>query len=307
MTRQESQIPPPSTLNACNVVDWIEAVMFIENRDLLSRALIRRMLTRLLHFQKEKADVDDNKYREGGVDFYVDLIPSEVNRRRKAANNAYPFEWQDGRLCRRTVSNGEVYEFVLLLAVSQAYREERRFKEIEVLFDNVVTQAVKLYLGPGSKGVRFGSPASGGRPTAFPDAVAWLAKQLGLGIGPEPPRTEVRDGGLDVVGWRPFRDGRPGFITILCQCTVRKDWVDKAKDVVVGKWRGWIDFGLDPVTAVAVPFVLPQTFNKWGELLRTVNIVFDRMRLFDVIQLGGVEDQELIRAWNEKERSCLTA
>ena len=116
----------------------------------------------------------------------------------------------------------------------------------------------------------------------------------------------MKDGGVDVVVWHPFRDGRSGFVVILCQCTVAKDWTHKAKDIVDGKWTGWIDFGLPPVTAIAVPFAVPSTFDRWDELRRTVTIVLDRVRLLELIRTEAVADLKAIQEWNRRERLLLT-
>ena len=117
----------------------------------------------------------------------------------------------------------------------------------------------------------------------------------------------MKDGGVDVVVWHPFGDRRSGFVVLLCQCTVAKDWTYKARDIVVDKWNGWIDFGKDPLTAIAVPYALPQTFDQWDELRRTVNIIFDRMRLVELLRVDAFDNLAEIRVWNGKERSLLNA
>ena len=107
--------------------------------------------------------------------------------------------------------------------------------------------------------------------------------------------------------WHPFRDGRTGLAVILCQCTVAHDWTSKAKDIVPGIWNGWIDFGRDPLTANAVPFSIPQAFNQWDELRRTVNIILDRIRIVELIESNALDDLAAIQTWNRKERSLLSA
>ena len=82
---------------------------------------------------------------------------------------------------------------------------------------------------------------------------------------------------------------------------------NQAKDIVAGIWNGWIDFGRDPVTAIAVPFAIPQAFNRWDELRRTVNIILDRIRLAELIEVNVVDDLAAIQAWNGKERSFLSS
>ena len=93
----------------------------------------------------------------------------------------------------------------------------------------------------------------------------------------------------------------------LCQCTVAQDWTPKAKDIVPAIWNGWIDFGREPLTAIAVPFAIPQAFDRWDELRRTVNIILDRMRLAELIEVDAVDDLAAIQAWNVTERTFLSS
>ena len=267
--------------------------MLAEDRNNSSRSFLRMRLRSSLFTDGDELEIQ------------LDMLLSEVERRKKRAEAAYPFAWTEIGLSRTREVDETPYEFLLWLAVSPIYRQQDRYDEIEELFDNLVKRALILYLGPNAAGVRFGSPASGGRPGGFPNAVKWLANLLRLQTGAAGPRPQVKDGGVDVVVWNPFRDGRTGFVVILCQCTVAHDWTPKAKDIVAGIWNGWIDFGRDPLTAIAVPFAIPQGFDRWDELRRTVNIILDRMRLAELIEIDAVDGLAAIKAWNSRERSLL--
>ena len=295
MDRVESQVPVPTSTHACSLADWAEAAMFVEDRNNLSRASLRTRLRASLFIDEED------------LDFNVDLLLSEIERRKRCAGAIYPFDWTGIGLSRTLVPDEAPYEFLLWLAVSPVYREEKRFDEIDELFDRLVKQALIVYLGPNSMGMRFGFPSSDGRPSGFPEAVKWLANTLQLQPGSGVPRPQIKDGGVDVVVWHPFRDGRSGFVVILCQCTVASNWTPKAKDIVPSIWKAWVDFGREPLTAIAVPFALPPAFDRWDEVRRTVNIILDRMRLVELIEVSGVEDLVSIREWNDNERSLLAA
>jgi hypothetical protein len=201
------------------------------------------------------------------------------------------------------LENNLPYVFLLCLSVSEPLRSESRQQEVEHLFDIVVMEALCSYLSGESQMVHFGWPATGDRPTNFVDAVKWLAEKLGLPTGRGRTSPRSKDGGLDVVVWRPFRDERQGFVVILAQCTIAKDWFDKAKDIVKDVWRGWIDFGKDPTTCLAVPFVVPHSFGKWDELRRTVTFLLDRLRLCELLEERGLacEEEGKIEKWTYAE------
>ena len=151
---------------------------FIENKNSLSKSYLRRRLRGSLYIDGED------------LEFHLDLLLTEVDRRKAIAEATYPFTGTETGISRASVSDESPYEFLLWLAISPKFREERRIGEIDQLFDNLVKQALIVYLGPGSKGVRFGFPSSDGRPPGFPEAVNWLANLLGLGTGAASPRCE---------------------------------------------------------------------------------------------------------------------
>ena len=269
--------------------------MFAEDRNNSSRSFLRGRLRSALFTDGSELEIQ------------LEMLLSEVERRKKRAEAVYPFAWTEMGLSRTREVNEAPYEFLLWLAISPIYRQQDRYDEVEELFDNLVRTTLIEYLGPKAVGVRFGAPASGERPSGFPDAVKWLASLLRLQTGKAVPRPQRKDGGVDVVVWHPFGDERPGFLVILCQCTVAHDWTPKSKDIVAGIWNGWIDFGRDPLTAIAVPFAVPQAFNRWDELRRTVNIVLDRMRLAELVDVDALDDLAALQTWNSRERTLLSA
>jgi hypothetical protein len=107
---------------------------------------------------------------------------------------------------------------------------------------------------------------------------------MSIPIGKSQKRTASKDGGVDVIVWKPFKDNKIGFAAILAQCTVAIDWPPKSKDIGTDLWRGHLDFGKDPITALAIPFVVPSQFDKWDELSRNVHLVLDRLRLCELLE-----------------------
>jgi len=292
MSRTESQVAVPPATDGPSLADWAESAILIEQRRHLSRSALRQRLRNAIF-------LDDD------VELHLDLLLNEVSRRHHISSPTYPFEETALGLSLRPDDDHAPYEFLLWLSVSPRYRDEGRFDEIDMLFDKFVKHALLGYLGPGARAVRFAHPSSDGRPRAFPHAIAWLADLLNLGTGASVPRPRRKDGGVDVVAWRPFRDARSAFAVILCQCTAQRDWVPKAKDIVVGQWTGWIDFGLNPLTALAIPFAVGNTFDRWDEVRRTVNLILDRLRLCELIRPEELDNLEEIRTWAQLERATL--
>ena len=158
------------------------------------------------------------------------------------------------------------------------------------------------YLGPRSRALAFARPAATQqgpdvRPISFPKAVEWLAGELRLDPGTQVARAARNDGGVDVVSWRPFdADQSAGQPFILVQCTFRKAWHRKGRDIVLDTWRSWIAFAKDPITALAVPFCLADDDEHRPEVETEVWLVLDRLRLCELLcdaegeHLEGLEE-----------------
>jgi hypothetical protein len=285
-------LTPTDMDDAVGLADWMEATMLVEQRAHLSRASLRKYVRNLL------SDEDP--------DVTVDVLLQEVERRRRACPDGYPFAHAPSGIAY-TASNAALpYLFMLAISVSRPYREEHRQRDTDEFFDHLVLDALKRYLGSGCRGLRFGAPASGTRPKNFRDAIKWLAKELNLPLGRGRARPTAGDGGLDVIAWRPFRDRRSGFLIVLTQCTVQRDWAGKARDLAQDVWRGWVDLGKDPHLVLAVPFVVPVNYSKWDELSRTVHAVMDRLRLCELLEGTLLTDSDATKSWLGQEVRRIT-
>jgi hypothetical protein len=241
----------------------------------------------------------------------LDSLFAEIVRREKVCPNGYPYsvtalEGSQSVEFDRT-AHKMTYAFLLLLSVSLAFRSKRKWMmAVERAFDEIAHEALREYMGPSSSGLRFGAPRSGTRPGSFAHAIPWLCEQLGLPRGTGKVRRHTGDGGVDIVVWRPFRehDRRMAFVTILAQCTVEMAWHNKGGDIKLDRWRGWVDFGVDPVTCLAVPFAVADDYDQWDEIRRTSVLVLDRLRLADLRPDPSPELAVTIRPWvaNEMER-----
>ncbi len=267
--------------------DWAELRMLVTGRKRLSRVDIRNAVR-----QATLSDGDD-------VELSVESVVREVRARERIGASSYPFVLDGDAIGLKPTASALAYSFLLCASASPLIREQRALAELDVLFDYIVLDALRTYLGNESRGIRFGWPVTGGRPTDFANALDWIAGQMRLERGPAKETGGKKDGGVDVIVWRPFSDARPGFLSILAQCTVQFDWIPKSRDVIGDVWAGWLDFGKMPQTCLAVPFVVPGVFRRWDETRRTVNIILERIRIASLVKDKMLSRRAETRRWVE--------
>ncbi len=299
VAKPDSHVPLPTRADAVGLADWAEATLLAEERKKVSTSVLRQRLRDGLHIQDDDLDVS------------LGLLSNEVSRRKKLAAPHYPFNYGPVGLQLDAAVSKIPYEFMLWASVSPSFRRTKEkdgdYAEVDFLFDKLVQVAAASYFGADASSVRFSWPSPEGRPKAFEDAIPWLADLMNLPVGEAKTRPEVKDGGVDVVAWRPFRDRRSGFAVLLCQCTVQVQWTGKGKDIIVDKWRAWLSLGKDPVTALAVPFVAASALSQWDDIRRTVHIPLDRLRLCELLGAAPIPHLDDLAEWSKVQRESLAA
>lgn len=267
-----ASITAPTSESSSDLADWLEVSAVIEGVSRLSRSRVRRMF-------REALGLDGSE-----LDEVVDLTFSEMDRRVDTIGEGYPFQRDhSGFRVLRELTAGP-YVFMLLVSSSPAFREAKEQHVVAQIFEDVIVEAIARYLGSAACCLRFGTPASGDRPTGWDDALHWLGRRLKVARGPSRQNPRKQDGGVDVVGWIPFPDSRAGHLVLLAQATIERDWWSSQKhhDINPVAWLGWLDLGAIPSVAFAIPFAVPANFVHWDELRRHVSVILDRIRLCSV-------------------------
>lgn len=205
----------------------------------------------------------------------VTFAVSELRRRGNLLGHRYPFDVKNGHISLQR--EGKVYRSLLCLAHYELSGAENQTKTASTLFESIAEGCLGNYFGQGTETVNFGWPSTLGRPAEFDNAIRWLATKIGIdpGLAYRSPRR--KDGGVDIVIWRSFPDAMPGALIMLCQATVQKDFLAKARDIDRRLWAGWLATDVDPIVGLCVPFVLENN-ERWREVSRN-SIPLDRLRL----------------------------
>jgi len=223
----------------------------------------------------------------GQIAFAVNTI----ERRCALLGELHPLRAMPAGLCMTRTDQSAWYTHLLAMSPQTVFRgmaDEAEIRALGVHFEQLVEHAITGMLGGNAVAIRFGWPSDCGRPPEFPAAIAWLAQKMGLqlGSGYRPPRR--KDGGVDIVAWRPFTDRRTGFPVILTQCTVQRSLFEKVADVDLRSWATWLRLLRDPTTVLAVPYILPGNTEEWNEISQR-HIIIDRLRLVELLQPVSTE------------------
>ena len=223
---------------------------------------------------------------EGEFSFRVDVAINHMRLRERVLGELYPFKVLPYAIKKREGCEASPYVTLLTLSPEGLNRklfDVRAIEKSAVEFEKVVAVAIKGLSGPGTESIRFGWPSEVGRPAEFPDAITWLGELMGirLGRGFRPPRR--KDGGVDIISWRKFKDGKSAFPIFLVQCTIQSELLKKVEDIDLRNWAYWLDFSRDPQPVLAVPHEISGQEETWNEL-GLKSLVLDRPRILELLQ-----------------------
>ncbi|MDE0658021.1 MAG: hypothetical protein OXI79_00065 [Gammaproteobacteria bacterium] len=171
--------------------------------------------------------------------------------------------------------------FFVLLAIQKIFPDWSRERQSYVtqgnLFEKVVEKICPAML-PGWNTYRAGWSTENTK--RIPDIVADLTQLInvrGRGDLREWGRPEDKDGGLDLVCYRDFGDGREAMPVYFLQCASGKNWRDKINTPNAEMWHKCLDSAVKPSTGIVAPFVIAEGELRRAALMGQV-VVFDRIR-----------------------------
>ena len=263
------------------IADWIETALLVRGARPIG-------LDALHGFFEEYHGLEQQR---------VNVGIREMDRRARLLGDRYPFKIH-GEYAVQSLAGAptSAYVAVALMAPGNPVREYLNSAPDEtmaVFFENLVAEAATALWGGQGRALRFGWPSDIGRPPEFDLAIRWLADKIGVHVGRGYRQPRRKDGGVDVVAWRPFPDGRSGFPVLLVQCTLQENLLAKGMDVDTRLWGSWLAVDVDPVTALATPTALPSG-PTWDELALKY-MVLDRVRLAGLAEPAVSDD--LAQGW----------
>lgn len=268
-----------NSLSSDESADLVEAIVLTSKSNAIGMAEIEKVVN---GFQPR-------------IGIRLDSALATMKRRENLLGADYPIEVLPSAFRKRDQWSRLWYASFLPMSPHSVFRTQMKVDDIQVcaeIFERTATVAIRELLGGPAEALRFAWPSEFGRPQEFSDAIRWLSEKMGLrvGAGFRPPRR--KDGGVDVVAWRPFKDGRSAFPVVLAQCTIQADVLTKSLDIDLRNWSNWLMLLRDPVTVLTVPFVLTASSEDWNEVSQR-HMILDRFRLVELLQKSGIEPSEV--------------
>jgi hypothetical protein len=254
---------PDTTADATKVADWMElsAIRAANGRIGFSSLVSASELGSDEH----PKDISEEEIWQ---DDLVLSVQDVIAERKKVMGNAYPFEVDAGGQWLQFHGPGSVRAAVYLfcLFISHAFDRSIVPQSLAPVLDNAVRDLFQACSTIAAAGYVDGVAMSFGWPRPEGDdflvAVKRVYKAFGDGKpvdAPRPGAPAAKDGGIDVIAWRPTVDGLPGTLYLLGQVASGKDWTEKS---VVNDARVFHDFWFEqrPATqhtdAMFMPFCL---------------------------------------------------
>jgi len=261
------RIPDPSSSFA--VADWVELFVAVTGQ-LISKA-------RLSHI------VEGASGQEPTESFILDVW-RELSLRQKLYIDC-PFTIDNLTIeSNENVSAARVYVACLIMSVFGAQENQQHTSK---LFERLTCLALKKYLS--GDGIVFGWPVERGEKTSIRDRIIELSGRINERYV-ESPAERYKDRGVDVVGWKPFGEGRPSQIVILLQCAAGLNWRTKTTELPIESWIQYIHWSCNPIKAFAVPCIISK--RDWHDVSKEGGILFDRIRIINLLSKETI-DREL--------------
>jgi len=255
--------------------DWIEgSVLFVED-ELSQTDIVDALIGEGIYTEQDMA-----------LEIVCDAW-TEIRRRQSWVVEGTPFAFRRSRISRVTRwSSAPAYSFCLLLSLAKLYRYWAQsfgadYTEQGELFEELTKESLthqfhdwKIFLTGWSRK----------RTTQIKTLVEEIALRVGESVGNVPRWTSERqkDAELDMLCYRPFRDGRVGVPVFLMQCASGVDWKTKVNTPQLKVWKRIVEFVAEPKRAFATPFAMDnRRFERQCNLVD--GLFLDRYRILAAV------------------------
>lgn len=259
-----ANLPLPSEITDHIVLsDWLELLALLADDGNASHGDLQQALNRL---------GTDN------ADSICTASMRELHRRVEAAGKNYPFTFT-GTLLKTKGDWRQYNPYIFCLLLSYCDDKKKRVRNLrhEIMFEHLSCLAAKHYLG--GEVLRFGSPRDT-LPRGFVQALTQVCGTVGEWNCAGGGRSMyAKDGGLDLVAWKPFPDKQTGKLVIFGHCASGANWEEKISELQPGEFTSrWLGGDRSPIVK---SFFIPHRLasDLFEDRSISAKLFFDRCRI----------------------------
>jgi len=317
------------TDSRARIADWVELQALLSPQP---SKITSARLVRAVNIIDDPVRDDEDEDRQGDVEFDSDLqgdrgilntvdenlslrVFEELQFRSSVLEDQYPFDLavtgQNWYLIRRVrpfqTSDGFAHLFyvaaLLITAIKYEYltiaEDDELRKAMPELMQVMAVLVAAEYVNGEVYWMGWPRPDDSSK---FLDALNRLITRISVGrlisSNPAYDPEVVKDGSVDLVAWRSFKDGKPGKTVLYGQVASGKNWRSKPLHATMDpNFVGWFQNGPtnERMLSMFIPFMQhedckPKKTQVYDELSlaraekdeRTMGIIFDRLRITEL-------------------------
>lgn len=228
----------------------------------------------------------------------------EIEQRQHWTNGRYPFIATNNAIVLGGYDCSSMFYWCylfLLFATRNNMRDARNKQGLDgaALFEELSALVAKEYWGGRAEVMLLGTGAPGG----FRGKIKELVTSLHEGgdyNAPEGTTNDEKDGGMDLVVWKPFADQRKSKLIGFGQCKTGTEWQTSVSILPATTFcKTYLKEQpfCDPITLFFTSAVCQANY---GRLAYKVGLLFDRCRLMDYLPMDLKLLGNQIRHWTEQ-------
>ncbi|SFW76615.1 hypothetical protein SAMN02927921_04140 [Sinomicrobium oceani] len=268
--------------------DYVELVSLFSNQNYVSAADILDRFKDEGIIKQRSSDSEQSEAHDND-EIFIDSIYRLLIERKQLFLEDYPFKI-DGvdKIILKEEENitdrNKIYIYLLLsssLNIFSDFQPELT-KEFEALCTHVLTN----FLPPHAIVKSFGknSEYTGTAVQKIQNLANDLKIELNQDAFQEISIRGMQEKGLDLIGWIPFGDNVPNFLSILGQCACGKEWPGKLGET--SRYNNYFKFHrLNPIHTMFIPFNLVSYNRPFFFRNDEINnrLIFERKRILKYI------------------------
>ena len=242
--------------------------------------------TKKIAYSSDEIDNDGVESDDDRILTKLQEALGEIDNRKVRSNDRYPFLTTNNSITTNpdcSTWDSWCYLF-LLFATRNKMSADKGKANIDgtLLFEELSSLVAKEYWGDRSDSYVFGTSTTG----TFQDKIEVVISKIQEGKSyrsPEGSTNKEKDGGLDIVVWKPFADGRKSKLIGFGQCKTGTEWRQQVGLVIPNAFCGLYMSESIVLEPVKIFFTAEVCVVNYESIARSAGLLFDRCRLMDFL------------------------